>query len=254
MSSETSKDYLFQIARGKITGASSINKFGRNSACAASGDEHIWDGSFDYVFPTTAAITHIRAGTDSAITQGVVIEVQGLDTNFDLVIQLATTDGTNSTTEVELTTALKRVFRMKVLDDTVLDQAIWAGDSDMSGATDTEAIIQIGKGQTQMAIYTIAAGHTAYLTNYYAHHNPTSGQTFTSNLIELWTADAGNGYARQLKHGVGVPEDAGFQHPFTPYMRIPEKHDVFLTSSPIGAAADISAGFDLVLLKNDMVG
>jgi hypothetical protein len=236
------------IAMGCYPGVTSINKFGRNSDCAASGDEHIWDGSVDYSFPTdTTEMTHIRAAVDSATTQGAVIELQGLDANWELVTQTKALDGTNSTTEVALDTALIRCFRMKVLDGSTLDQDVWLGDDDFVVAA-AKAIILAGYNQTQMAIYTVPANHYAFVTNYYAHHNPTTGQTFTSNLIELWGADAGNGYARQIKHGVGVPEDAGFVHPFDPYVKFGPKTDIFITSSPVGAAADISAGFDIILV------
>jgi hypothetical protein len=126
-----------------------------------------------------------------------------------------------------------------------MDQDIWAGDDDFVVAA-AKAIITAGNNQTLMAIYTIPADMVGYMTNYWAHHNPTTGQTFTSNPIELWAADRANGWAPQLKHVVGIAADGMFVHPFHPFLKFTEKTDIFITSSPVSGAADISAGFDLI--------
>jgi hypothetical protein len=237
-------------ASGADSTFTSVNKFGRNTAVASGGTEEIWDGSAAYVFPTdTSQMTHIRSAVDSATTQGAVIEVQGLDANWAAVTQTKALDGTDSTTEVELDTPLIRAFRMKVLDGSVMDQDIWLGDDDFVVAA-ARAIITAGENQTLMAIYTVPADKVAYLTNYYAHHNPTTGQTFTSNPIRLWAMDNANGYAPQLKHIVGVAADGAFIHEFNPYYKFTEKTDIFITSSPVSGAADISAGFDLILTND----
>lgn len=237
-----------EAASGNNTGMTSVNKFGRNSSVDIGVEEEIWDGSIAYVFEATAAITHIRSAVDSATTQGAVIEVQGLDANWDLVVQTKALDGTNSTTEVALDTPLIRIFRMKVLDGSVMDQDIWAGDDDFVVAA-ARAIITAGNNQTLMAIYTVPNGKTAYMTCYYAHVNPGTNLDPTSNPIKLWAQDNENGYAPQLKHVVGQTS-GGFQHFFTPYYRFTEKTDIYITAQPVGKAADVSAGFDLIVVDN----
>ena len=235
-------------ASGVDSNFKSVNKFGRNLNIAIGVEEEIWDGSIAYVFPTDATdITHVRAAADSATTQGAVIEIQGLDVNWGLVTQTKALDGTNSTTEVELDTALRRVFRMKVLDAAVMDQDIWVGDDDFVVAA-AKAIITAGNNQTLMAIYTVPAGFDAYMTCYYAHVNPGTNLDPTSNPIRLWAQDNANGYAPQLKHVVGQTA-AGFQHFFTPYQKFTEKTDIYITAQPVGKAADVTAGFDLILVN-----
>ena len=244
------EDFALQLSRGEIYNHSTINKFGRNTAVASGSKEEIWDGNVAYIWPTTASITHVRAGVDSAITQGAVVEVQGLDADWNLVTQTKALDGTNSTTEVILGTPLRRVFRMKMLDDTAMDQQVWAGDDDFVVAA-ASAIIQIGKNQTQMAIYTVPANHTGYIVGYYASHNPLSGSNVTSNDIELWVRDNANSYAPQLKHQQGLADDGRFQHNFFPYVKVTEKSDIYLTTTPITTqAVSVSGGFDIILVKN----
>ena len=239
--------YAIYAASGADSNFTAINKFGRNAAVASGGTEEIWDGSAAYVFPATALMTKISQTTNQAAMTGKVIEVQGLDANWAAVTQDVTLNASDTTTAVTMTTPLLRCFRMKVQADVVTDQPIRCHND---AESQDYAIIGAGNNQTLMAIYTVPADTVAYMTNYWAHHNPATGATFTSNPIKLWASDRANSYAKQLKHVVGVPEDSGFQHPFDPYIKFTEKTDIFLTASPVGAAADVSAGFDL-LLTND---
>jgi len=243
-------NFSIYAASGANPAATTINKFGASPEVALNTREDIWDGAGQYTYATTAAITHIRAGVDSATTQGATIEVQGLDTNWAQVTQTKDLDGTTSTVEVELDTPLIRVFRMKVLEDAVMDQQIWAGDDDfVVGAA--SAIIGIGNNQTLMALYTVPAGKTAYLTSYYANVVDTTNKTPTSTEIGLWVADRDNGYEFQLKHQVGIAEGGGgFQHAFNPYYKFTEKTDIKITALPADEPAHVHGGFDLLLVND----
>jgi len=241
------EDSNLRIPSGKISGHSSVNKFGRNINIASGSTEEIWDGSATYVFPSTALMTSISQTTDQVALRGANIEIQGLDSNWDFVTQISILDASDTTTVVTLTTALIRCFRMKVLADVI-------GDSDIrvhnAGETQDYAIITAGNNQTLMAIYTVPNGKTAYMTCYYAHHNPATNQNPTSNAIVLWASDRDSSYAKQIKNVVGLPDAGGFQHLFIPYIKFTQKTDIFITASPVGKAADVSAGFDFILIDN----
>ena len=246
----SSEPFFLQVARGLVPGHSQINKFGGSPEVAADTKEDVWDGAGSYTYATTAAITHIRAGVDSATTQGATIEVQGLDADWNLVVQTKDLDGTDSTTEVALDTPLIRVFRMKVLENAVMDQDIWAGDDDfVVGAA--SAIILTGNNQTLMALYTIPAGYTGFMTSYYASVVDTTNKTPTSTEIGLWAADRARGYEFQLKHQIGVAQGSGgFQHTFTPQIKFSERTDVKITALPVDEPAHVHAGFDIILVEN----
>ena len=238
---------ILSISSGTLSAESSINKFGRNTAVASGGKEEIWDGSAAYVFPATALMTSISQTTNQAAMLGANIEIQGLNASWEATTQTATLNGANTTTVVTLGTPLIRCFRMKVLADVVSDSPIRVHNA---AENQDYAIISIGKNQTQMAIYTVPANKVAYMTCYYAHHNPATGQDPTSNPVILWASDRDNGYAKQIKNVVGVPNGGGFQHFFNPYIKFTQKTDVYMTASPVGKAADVSAGFDLIVVDN----
>jgi len=248
------KDINLEISIGNIAGYSSVNKFGENPDIEVGTTEDLWDGGGTYSFPTSDTVTHIRSAVNSADTRGKTIEVQGLNANWDLVVQTKATDGSDSTTEVELDTALRRVFRMKVLENTVMDEDIWAGDDDFL-VGDAKAIIQAGNNQTLMAIYTVPNGKTAYMTQYYCDNIPTATKQADSVEFKLWVADRANSYEFQLKNSRGIPKVApGFIHPFRPYMKITQKSDIKISASVVGGSGDDAhphAGFDLILVDSN---
>ncbi len=242
-----SEPFFFQLARGQIPGHTHINQYGRNPLCAAAASEEIWEGSVVYTWPATALMTKLSQTADQVALRGEHVRIMGLDGNWDLVEQSVTLNGAATTTPVVLTTPLLRVYFAEVNGGAVADSTIRLHND----AENLDYFVMpTGNNTTALGWYTVPRGHTAYMTNYWAHHNPTTGQTFTSNLIRLNATDNANGYARKVIHQRGVPEDGGFVHPFFPYRKFEGKCDIILTSSPVAAAADISAGFDLILVED----
>jgi hypothetical protein len=166
-----------------------------------------------------------------------------------LTVQDVTLDATNTTTPVALTTPLLRVFRMKV-------QVAVVGNQDIElrnvGGGTTYAVIRAGYNQTLMALYTVPAGKTAYMTQYYADNVPTAVRTPDNVDFNLWFRPFGKEF--QVKHMRGVtPGASGFEHSFNPYLRIPEKTDIRISASVSGTGGEDGnphAGFDLILINN----
>jgi len=200
-------EFGIEVAKGNIPNHSHINKFGRNTAIDSSTTEEIWDGSATYVFPATALMTSISQTADQELMRGATIEVQFLDANWDEVVQDAVLNGTNTTTVVILSTPLIRCYRMKVNANVVGDSPIRVHNT---AENQDYAIISIGNNQTLVAVYMIPNGKTGYITNYWAHHNPATGQDPTSHPISLWCTDNENSFAARLQHLVGLPNGGGF--------------------------------------------
>lgn len=244
------RDPLLEIAKEEIHETVVVNKFGRNAAVVSGGTEEIWDGSAVYSFPATALMTSISQTTDQAAMQGETVQIMGLDANWSLVIQTAILNASNTTTVVTLTTPLIRVNRMEVQADVVTDQDIRLHNA---GETQDYAVILAGNNQTLMAMYTVPNGKTAYMTNHYATINSGGGAPTTLN-IKLWARDNNNSYEKQLKHILGLNGDvdayAQFQHFFIPYKKFTERTDIFLEATTSAAAADVSAGFDIILVND----
>lgn len=243
-----SDDFNLDIPDGTEPGYSSVNKFGANLNIPVGSTRAIWDEGEVYYFPTTTEISNIYQVADQVAMRNQTIEVQGLDTNWDLKVQTVNLNVTNTTTTVALTTPLIRVFRMKALSAVSANSTIKIIND---AATRVFAAIQANNNQTLMALYTVPNGKTAYMTNYYYDYVKTAARDPDSVVFSLWAADRNAGYTFQLKHQVGLPKAAaGQQHNFTPYNKFTQKTDIIMKAEAYAFIAHVHAGFDLILKDN----
>ena len=177
-----------QLADGDIDGVSHIEKFGMNTD-VDSDKETVWDGGGIYTYIETAETLTVTSDdpADNPTGTGVRnVEIQGMNQAGEVVVE---------TVDVGATTvaAFKRVFRAKAVsvgtsggnegtisitsDDTSTVLAIIGIDGTGSNAA--------GRGQTFMALYTIPAGKTGYITQWTVG----AGKQNTDAIAMLMTRD-----------------------------------------------------------------
>lgn len=244
------------IAQGNVEGTGFIHKFGHASEVDTSdGFVPIWDGagvfsagSRGYTYSTTADIDTLSSSS-TADTQD--IEVQGLDSDYNLIVQTVTLDGQS---KVSLTTSLIRVFRLKNVGSAdivgevycYVDSTITAGVP--NNETDVRAIIEDGNNQTLMAIYTVPAGETGYMRDYYAALIRSADN---QSRVKLFARPFGQVF--QLKHQIGLSNrgTSYLQHKFTEPEVFAEKTDIVLVADAEANDTEVSGGFDIVLVENE---
>ena len=89
-------DFYLAVAKGDFTDYSNVNKFGINSTVGSGGFESIWEGSSLYPWPTdvqTLSVVSASANDASGGTGARTVEIQGLDTNWDVVTETITMNG-----------------------------------------------------------------------------------------------------------------------------------------------------------------
>jgi hypothetical protein len=248
------------IAEGNVTGKTFLHKFG-NAPDFDTGDGFVtvWDGAEDatnweqmvYQYSSTADIDSISS-SETADSQEVVIE--GLDANWEEVSQTATLNGQN---RVALSTPMRRCFRAYNDNSTNLaGHVIVSVNGTLSGGVPTNsakirAIIDPNNQQTEMAVYTIPAGKTGYLRDWYAS---TSGASRNSNyVIKLFSRLLGKIF--RLKHTSAIADTgtSAYRHQYVEPEVFPEKTDIEIranvTAGGVSEAA-VSAGFDIVLVDD----
>jgi hypothetical protein len=247
------------IAKGDVTGTTFIHKFGEAPDFDTGDNEvTIWDGADDtdvdqmnYVYSTSADIDSISS-SDGGDTQN--IEIQGLDSDYNLVTQTITLTGQ---TRKALTTDLIRVFRMVNRNSTNNAGHIYCyvNTTLSSGApvdtTKIRAIIQPGNNQTLMAVYTIPNNKTGYLRDWYASSSGASRDT--NYIIKLVARPTGEVF--QVKHKSAISDSASsyIQHVYVEPEKFVEKTDIELRCQITAAAITggaVSAGFDIVLIDD----
>lgn len=244
------------IAKGDVTGTEFIHKFGEAPDFdTGDGFAHVWDGANDggiydvpsYTYSTTADIDSLVSNNAGDTMD---IEVLGLDANYAVVTQTVTLTGQ---TRVALPTPLFRVFRMKNVGSTdvagtvacYVDVAAPGGV--VSTAANVRAIISDGNNQTLMALYTIPAGKTGYMRDWYASISRTRG---TLSTIKLFAKPEGQVF--QLKH-ISSIDNAGtsyVQHQYVEPEVFAEKTDIQILANCSVNTTGVSAGFDIVLVDN----
>ena len=247
------------IAKGDVAGSTFIHKFGNAPDFnTADGEVDIWDGADDsgsnlmtYTFSSTADIDSLSS-SDNGDTQD--IEVQGLDSSYNLVTQTITLTGQ---TRKALDTDLIRVFRLKNVGTTDLAGTVYCfvNVETTGGVPNTLANIRAqvdnGNNQTLMAIYTVPAGKTGYMRNWYAS---TAGANKSSNYVIRMKARP-FGQVFQTKHLSAIADDGSSTalHTYIEPEVFAEKTDIVMSAQMKavgGTLASVSAGFDIVLVDD----
>lgn len=223
------------ISSGDVTGYSHINKFGYSDDIQTLST--IWDGQSIYTYSTSAGPVTVESDALSNGDDGAVIEVQGLDSSYNLVTQDIAISGATGTG----TTDLIRVFRARVKDPAAGESTnVGEIDIDIDGAL--RARILEGKGQTLMAVYTVPAGKTAYLLNL-----TMSVDKNVDAIFQLMVQTFENG-AINIKGQFGT-FGTPFDHNYPIPLRFTEKTDIEVRADA-GSTCGGGATFDLILVDN----
>jgi hypothetical protein len=157
-----SQDYYDMIAAGKIPNHFPLHKFGFNAA-VGNAEEIIWTAGNGYTYLTTAEKLKVSSdgveddvGGDGALT----VTLEGLDSNWDLISDTVIMTGAVA---VETNVAFLRVFRAYVATAGVSETNEGLISINDNADLVTMAEIAIGRGQTQMAMWTVPADHELFL-------------------------------------------------------------------------------------------
>lgn len=239
--------YTIEAAAGRIGGCSSVNKFGRNPDIDSGTDEDIWDGGGDWV-PPTVARTHDLASTDADDTSdgagARTVEIYGLDSDYNEISEVVTLAGAS---DVETTNTYLRIHRMIVRTA----GATGSNEGTITATANVDATvtaqINVGNNQTLMAIYTVPAGYTCFVMNYYWGVNKQTATAVQATLLvrppgEVW----------QVKHmsGAHTQGSTDVNHHFGVPLKIDEKCDIRMRAGVTANNSDIPSGFDAILIKN----
>jgi len=238
-------DFYLSVAKGDFTGYSNVSKFGINSTVGSGGFESIWEGSNAYPWPTAAAtlsVVSASANDASGGTGARTVEIQGLDSSWNLLTETITMNGL---TPVVTTGSFLRVFRARVVTAGSLKSN--AAEITMSSGGTTLAYITydtIGMGQTLMALYTIPNGKTGYIINLNVSSSKDSEHRFRFMTRDNAVTDAAWNVKEYMSARGGFSSWRKYA-----INKVTEKTDIDLQviSNSTSAA---SGGFELILIDN----
>jgi len=241
-------DFYLAVAKGDFTGYSNVSKFGYNPTVGSGNYESIWEGSNAYPWMSTDdQLEVLSSDTDdtSAGTGARTVELQGLDSSWNVLTETVTMNGTSAVTT---TGSFLRIFRARVVtagSSGRNEGTITIRDQDTSttralitnGATD-------GNGQTLMAVYTIPAGKTGYVININVSSKKDQEQTYRLMARDNTVANAAWNVKEFLTGRGGFSDWRKYA-----INKATEKTDLDfqVISNSTSAAA---GGFELILIDN----
>jgi hypothetical protein len=157
----TYEPFELQVARGQITGHSTVNIYGYGAAITTS-TIPAWENATAYTFPAAATtmnlVSTVNTGGDLS---GTNILIQGLDANY---VAISETLALTGTTVAVTTKSYLRINSIAV--SSVTGGVSPTGVITLKDLTNTTTYAQIaaGFGRSQMSIYTVPAGSTFYLS------------------------------------------------------------------------------------------
>ena len=221
------------IQKGLVQNYSGIHKFGLNSAVGSS-FETIWDGNNTYTYPSSAG-TATATSSDTDDNTGTV-EIQGLDSNYDLATETLTIGGSAGTTN------FIRVFRAVMKTANTGNTNV--GTISITVSSTTVAQIRPDYGQTLMCVYTVPRKYNAYLMQL-----DVGSSKDLENEIRFIQKEINNGNVWSTK--AFITTRGGFiEKNYAVPVVIPEKTDIELIAKA-SATSSVSGGFELILEKID---
>ena len=222
------------VQKGLIENYSGVQKFGLNTAVGST-FETIWDGNNTYTYPSSAG-TATATSSDTASDNTGTVEIQGLDSNYDLATETLTIGGAAGST------SFTRVFRavMKTANTGTAN----VGTISITVSSTTVAQIRPEYGQTLMCVYTVPRKYNAYLMQI-----DIGSSKDLENEIRFITKEISNGNVWNTKSFITTR--GGFMEKnYAVPVVIPEKTDIELIAKASATSA-VSGGFELILEKID---
>ena len=230
--------FELQVSRNQIPYHKRVFKFGFNSDVDGT-EETVWDVGGIYVYPSSAvAMTATTTAGTASDDNGVLVTIEGLDTDYNEVSEEVTLAGAGTATTTQTFLRVYRAFVSGSQEPT--------GILNIANGGTTYARITLGVNQTLMALWTVPAGYTAYIN----HINIATGTTNANQYItaSFVSREINKVFRTQLKQSIGSGSVADFVIEYP--LPFEEKTDLEVRASS-GSNNLVSADFSILYIKNN---
>ena len=231
--------FELQVSRNQIPYHKRVFKFGFNSDVDGT-EETVWDVGGIYVYPSSAvAMTATTTAGTASDDNGVLVTIEGLDTDYNEVSEEVTLAGAGTATTTQTFLRVYRAFVSGSQEPT--------GTINIANGGTTYARITLGVNQTLMALWTVPAGYTAYIN----HINIATGTTNANQYItaSFVSREINKVFKTQLKQSIGSGSVADFVIEYP--LPFEEKTDLEVRAVSSGSNNLVSADFSILYIKNN---
>lgn len=229
------EDFDLQVARGQVQGHSTVNIYGYQSAVGTSFIP-VWENATTYTYPVAATQMHLAGSVGDTAT----ITINGLDANYGMISENVVLNGATAVTTV------KSYLRINSMNVAVGSATNPSGVVTLKDLTDTTIYAQIntGVGRTQMAIYTVPAGYTFYLSRIDVNTS-LNGSNFATYQNKAVSAAGVVQLTQQAPFAINYHTQRVMPRPFV------EKTDMQLQCKVNSTTGAVSISQEGYLIKND---
>jgi hypothetical protein len=246
MTLKMAHNFFYSVAQGLIPNVHAVAEFGENLDVGTS-QETLWGegGLYSYLSSAEQLTLSSTSANDTSGGTGLqTVTIFGLDGNYDEQSETITLNGLSGVTTTNSYLRIYTMCGVAVGSGGVNAGNIYAGTGTITAGKPANVYAQmdIGKGQTLMAIYTIPAGYTGYLRQIYfstGKSHSIYAQLYTRKINESLT----------VKH-TGRMFD-GLYHKLLDFPIVcTEKTDIEIRVTGEASNSQVSGGFDLMIVKD----
>jgi hypothetical protein len=242
--------FELQVSRGQITWHETLFQFGINGAVGTT-FETIWTASSVYSYLSAATVIKVSSDNadDAAAGTGArTIQINGLDGDYNEISEVVTLNGQ---TAVNTVNSFLRVFEILVLtagSGGIAAGIVYAGTGTVTSGVPANvyATIPAGYNKSEMALWTVPAGYTAYITSYAF----TSASATANNIVTGAMAIRPLGGVFSFEATAKMNGGNSFDRHFDTYLVVQEKSDVEMRAAAT-ATAQVTGEFHVIYIKND---
>jgi hypothetical protein len=232
-----------QVARGQIMGHSTVNIYGFQVSVTTA-NIPIWEVAGAYAYPASATTMNLASTINTGgDLSGTTILIQGLDAGY--VLQSETLALTGTTVAVT-TKSYLRINSISV--SSVTGGVTPTGTITLKDLTNTTVYAQINPsiGRSQMAIYTVPAGYTFYLSRVNAYTSANGSSADWVQYRNVNTTSLGvTSLTQQAPFVNSYESQRVMPRPFS------EKTDIQLQAKTSANTYAVSIAAEGYLIKND---
>lgn len=176
--------FELQVARGQITMHSTVNIYGFQVSVTTT-NIPVWEVAGAYAYPASATTMHLASSVNTGEDlSGTTILIQGLDADYNMISETLSLTGTTVATT---TKSYLRINAMSVATGAP------TGTITLKNLANSVTYAQINPsiGRAQMAIYTVPAGYTFYLSRVDAYTSANGSSADWIQYRNVSTTSAG---------------------------------------------------------------
>lgn len=242
--------FELQVSRGQISWHETLFQFGINSAVGTS-FETIWTASSVYSYLSAATVIKLSSDSadDAAAGTGArTVRISGLDGSYNEISEVVTLNGQ---TAVNTVNSYLRVFEILVMtagSGGTAAGVIYAGTGTVTSGVPANvyATIPSGYNKSEMALWTVPAGYTAYVTSYAF----TTASSTANNIITGAMAIRPLGGVFSFEATAKIGGGNSFDRHFDTYLVVQEKSDIEMRAAAT-ATAQVTGEMHVIYIKND---